>query len=111
MVPASGPSGARYSVVMRTGWARVLSGTGGWGLGVGGPLSALVDVSAVRVATTSATGASALGWTQPSRVTWTQRPFLALSAATRFNPNPCASSATSGPAGGGRPLLLAGAVG
>src|ERR1051326_8948010 len=57
MVPASGPSGARYSVVMRTGWARVLSGTGGWGLGVGGPLSALVDVSVAMVPASGPSGA------------------------------------------------------
>src|SRR5207247_11001150 len=71
-VPASGPSGTRYSVVIRTGWARLESeGVGGWGAGAGGRtawLSAAWHVSAEDVATVPASGGDARRPTQPSRL-------------------------------------------
>jgi len=61
-------------------------------------------VSAVRVATMSAMGASALRCTQPMRVTCTHCPLL--SGDARLSPNPCESSATNGPAGAARRFSL-----
>src|SRR5260370_42500248 len=93
MAPGGGPSGARYSVVRRLGWA--LEGstavesdgfTAAPCAGVTGGVFELSESPAVTVVLTAASGSKDARFIQPWRCTCTQRAWV----ASCFRPKPFA---------------------